>query len=159
MIPLLANLFLAFVWATMSGSFSSANLVIGFVVGYIILYFQQQIAAESSYFGKARKVAAFLVFFLSEIIISSVRVAIEILRPADRTRPGIVSIDLEGYTDFEAYALATVVTLTPGSLSLDVRDAPHGKTLYVHAMFVEDPDKFRQELRDGLCRRLMEVLR
>jgi multicomponent Na+:H+ antiporter subunit E len=159
MIPLLANIFLALIWAILSGAFTLPNLLIGFVLGYIILYFQQQIIGPSNYFGKARKLIAFLLFFFWEIIVSSVRVAWEVIQPRDRTRPGIIALDLGPCTEFEAYMLATVITLTPGSLSMEVQVKPDRKILYIHAMFADDPEQMKEDLRNGLCRRLLEVLR
>jgi multicomponent Na+:H+ antiporter subunit E len=49
------------------------------------------------------------------------------------------------------------VTLTPGSLSLDV--SPDGTCLYVHAMFVEDPNRLRMDIKEGFERRVLELLR
>jgi len=53
--------------------------------------------------------------------------------------------------------LANLLTLTPGTLSLDVSD--DGRVLYIHAMFIDDPESFRRRIKDGLERRLLEVLR
>ena len=53
--------------------------------------------------------------------------------------------------------LANVITLTPGTLSLDVSE--DRRTLYVHGMFVDDPEAFRREIKDGFERRIEELLR
>ena len=53
--------------------------------------------------------------------------------------------------------LANLITLTPGTLTLDV--APDRKSLYVHAMFVDDPEQIRAEIKNGMERRLLEVMR
>ena len=63
---------------------------------------------------------------------------------------------VEAKSDGEILLVANLISLTPGSLSLDV--SPDRKTLYVHAMFVDDPDAVRQELKHGLERRVMEAL-
>jgi multicomponent Na+:H+ antiporter subunit E len=68
-----------------------------------------------------------------------------------------VAIPLEARTDFEILFLANLITLTPGTLSLDV--SADRKVLYVHAMFLEDRDGFRKQMKDGMERRLLEVLR
>ena len=51
--------------------------------------------------------------------------------------------------------LANLITLTPGTLSLDV--SPDRKTLFVHALHVEDPDAFRREVKEGFERRVKEA--
>jgi len=53
--------------------------------------------------------------------------------------------------------LANVLTLTPGSVTLDVAD--DRSVLYVHCMFVDDPEAVRAEIKNGFERRVMELLR
>ena len=72
-------------------------------------------------------------------------------------RPGIVAIPLEARTDDEITLLANVISLTPGTLSLDVSD--DRKVLYIHAMFIDDEQQLRDEIKSGFERRLLDVLR
>ena len=72
-------------------------------------------------------------------------------------RPGVIGIPLDAETDLEITMLANVISLTPGTLSLDVSE--DRKTLYIHAMYVENPDDLRTEIKDGLEKRLLELLR
>ena len=60
-------------------------------------------------------------------------------------------------TDAEITLFSNVVSLTPGSLSLEV--SPDRSTLYVHAMFLDDPEVFRRELKQGFERRVLELMR
>lgn len=64
-------------------------------------------------------------------------------------------LDVE--TDLEITLFANLVTLTPGTLSLDV--SKDRKTLFVHVMYLEDEEQFRRELKDGLEKRLIGVMR
>ena len=63
---------------------------------------------------------------------------------------------LDAKSDGEIFLVADLISLTPGSLSLDV--SPDGKTLYVHAMFVDDPEALRRDLKQGMERRVIEAL-
>ncbi|MCY4509815.1 MAG: Na+/H+ antiporter subunit E, partial [Acidobacteria bacterium] len=49
-----------------------------------------------------------------------------------------------------------LISLTPGSLSLDV--SPDGRTLYVHEMFAEDPDETRRRIKTGFERLVWEAM-
>ena len=49
------------------------------------------------------------------------------------------------------------ITLTPGTLSLDV--SADRSVLYIHAMYIHDVGRFKKEIKQGLERRLLEVLR
>jgi multicomponent Na+:H+ antiporter subunit E len=51
--------------------------------------------------------------------------------------------------------LANFITLTPGTLSLDV--SADRSTLYVHAMHIDSADQFRAELYENVRRRVQEV--
>ena len=72
-------------------------------------------------------------------------------------RPGVVAIPLEAKTDAEITFLANVITLTPGTLSLDVSE--DRSTLYVHTMFLESPEVLRESIKEGFERRVLELLR
>jgi multicomponent Na+:H+ antiporter subunit E len=72
-------------------------------------------------------------------------------------RPAIIAIPLDARTDVEITLLSNLIALTPGSLGLDVSD--DRSVLYVHGMFVDDPEAFCREIKDGLERRLLELLR
>jgi len=52
---------------------------------------------------------------------------------------------------------ANMITMTPGTWSIDVSD--DRKTLYIHAMYVDDIDTFIKDLKNGLERKLLEVMR
>ncbi|NNJ70240.1 MAG: Na+/H+ antiporter subunit E, partial [Kiritimatiellales bacterium] len=71
--------------------------------------------------------------------------------------PGVIGIPLDAETDLEITMLANIISLTPGTLSLDVSE--DRKTLYIHAMYVINPEDLRNEIKDGLERRLLELLR
>lgn len=83
--------------------------------------------------------------FAYELVLSSFRVAWDVLTPSHRSRPGILAIPLRASSDGEITALTNLVSLTPGSLSLDV--APDRRTLYVHVMFVDDPQAERDAIK------------
>ena len=151
------NLALAVLWAAVMGSIDLANLVTGFVFAYLVLWLVRPALGETSYFRKAPQAIGFAVFFIKELVISNVRVALDVVSPRSRRRPAIVAVPLDVTSDEEITMLANVVTLTPGTLSIDV--SPDRRTLYVHGMFVDDPEAFRREIKDGFERRVQELLR
>lgn len=96
-------------------------------------------------------------YFLREMILSNLRIAWDAVTPTHHMRPGILAVPLAASTDLEIWLLATLITLTPGSLSLAV--STDRATLFVHAMYVRDPERIRREIKEGLERRLLAVLR
>lgn len=156
---LLLNILLAFAWAALTGEFTPANLIFGFILGYAALWVTQRRRgrAAPTYFLKGRQVVGFSLFFAWELIKANLRVAYDVLTPHPRMTPGILAIPLDAETDAEITFFANLITLTPGTLSLDV--STDRRVLYIHAMYIEDKETFRKEIKDGLERRLLEVLR
>lgn len=155
--PFIGNVFLALFWAAMTETFTPANVMVGFVLGYTILWFTQPLVGDSNYFRKIPQIIGFIAFFIIELVFASFRVAYFVMMPVSRMRPAVVAIPLDAKTDTEILLLATVITLTPGSVSLDVSE--DRKVLYLHAMFVDDPALLREEIKSGFERRVLEVLR
>ena len=99
----------------------------------------------------------FILFYIKEIIVSNLRVAQDVLTPRHRMKPGVVAVPLEAGTDLEISIFANLITMTPGTLSLDVSDDK--KTLYVHVMYIDDPEHMVKELKSEYEKKLLEVLR
>jgi multicomponent Na+:H+ antiporter subunit E len=156
-IALAWNGVLALVWCALFADFSLGNLALGFSAGYVGLWFAWRGDAGRSYFRKVPRLLRFLLFYAVEIVVANARVAYDVITPRHRSRPAVVAVPLEAKTDAEILILTNLITLTPGSLTLDV--SQDRKTVFVHAMFVDDVDAFRRSIKDGLERRLLEVLR
>jgi len=154
---LLQNLLLALVWTMLTGDMSFGNLLVGFALGFMILMFQRAASHQGEYFRKVVAVAGFVVFFVYELVVSSLRVAYDVITPTLHARPGIIAIPLTMETDIEITVLANVITLTPGTVTLDISE--DHKFIYVHAMFADDPERVRRQIKDGIERRLLEIMR
>ena len=154
---LVTNLLLAIIWAAMTGSVTLANLVAGYGFGYLVLFALRSFHLPTGYFKKLPQALLFVLYFLKEMLVSSVRVAFDVITPTHRSRPGIIAIPLAVRSPMEITVLANMITLTPGTLSLDLSDDQ--RTLYIHAMFADDPDQIRHEIKHGLEAKILELLR
>jgi multicomponent Na+:H+ antiporter subunit E len=157
MTSLLANLLLALTWGAMTGDFSVGNLAVGFLFGFVALYASQRIFGQSAYGTRMIKVISFVGFYLRELVMANVRVAADVVTPQHLARPAVVAVPLDAQTDAEITVLANLMTMTPGTLTLDVSD--DRRVLYIHAMFVEDPERFRRQVKDNFERRVLEMMR
>lgn len=161
---LLLNLLLALVWVGLTGHFTPENLLVGFVIGFALLWVLRKAvdpesvdAATPSYFTKAWQGIEFVAFFLWALVQSNLRVAVEVLRPRPRLQPAVVEVSLDEHSPAELMLLANLITLTPGTLSLDISD--DRRVLLVHAMHVDDVETFRHHIRQDYARRVRELLR
>lgn len=154
---LLVNIVLAMAWAAMNGEINPANLTAGFVLGYLMLLVTRKALNSSRYVSKVPQVLYFVLYFLWELIQSNVRVAYEVLTPGHHMKPGIVAVPLDIQRDYQIILLANMITLTPGTLSIDV--SSDKQTLYVHSMYIDDVEEFRMSIKNGFERRIMELFK
>ena len=151
------NLFLALGFSAVLGQFTLTGLLTGFAVGYAALWISKPLYPDAAYFVRVPRVLRLGGYFIYQLIVSNFRVMWEVITPRHRSRPGIIGIDLAARTDLEIMLVANMISLTPGTLSLDISD--DRRVLYVHFMFLDDPASARREIKDGLERRVLEALR
>ena len=154
----LLNIGLAAAWAALMGAFDATTLAAGYGVGYVVLWATQPALGPSAYVKGVGRAVAFVVFYLAELVWSSIQVAVDVCRPRLRMCPGVVGIPLRARTDVEITVLANLISLTPGTLSLDV--SSDKRILYVHAMDLESgPEALRTDIRNTLEARVLTLLR
>jgi len=151
------NLALALAWAAVTGSFSLLNLLFGFALGSAALLLIREQADVLAYLGRLYRVASLAALFLYELMKSAIRVAWLVVQPKMPLHPGLIAYPLTVDRDFEIALLANLITLTPGTLSVDV--SPDRRTLYIHAIDVPDPEAARRDIRDGFERKILEAFR
>lgn len=154
---LLLNIFLAVAWMAITGVFTAENLFAGFFLSALVIWIVQSAGRPTPYFAKWRQLLFFAGFFILELVKANLRLAIDVVTPRHRMKPGVLAIPLDIETDAEIMLLSTLITLTPGTLSLDVSE--DRKILYIHAMYIDDPETFRQSVKKGFEARVMELFR
>lgn len=102
------------------------------------------------------RLMALVIFFHYELVVSSLKVARAVVMPGLHIRPGILRIPLDATSDLQITVLGNLISLTPGSLTLDV--SADRRALFVHAMFIGDPDDERRALKTGMERKVVEAL-
>jgi len=128
---IIINLFLALAWAALLGSFSPQNLLFGYLLGFLVLFLSRRALPQSKYFEN-------------------------VLSPKHHMRPRVIAYKMKANTQAEIVLLSNLLTLTPGSLSLDV--SSDQTVLYVHSIYAEDEEKAisgLQQLED----KLLDLLR
>ncbi len=151
------NIVLALIWVAVSGNFSGSNLLVGFVLGYVILGLTlREVPAFSGYLRRVPKIILFAGYFLRELIKSNLRVAYDVVTPTDYMRPAVIAVPLAARTDGEITIVANLISLTPGTLSLDV--SSDRRTLYIHVMYLDDRAETERQIKEFEAR-VLELLR
>lgn len=154
----LVNVLLAVAWVFVTGSFSVLNGIFGFVLGLAALSLIREQIGTIGYVRRVRRVTGLAALFLYELLLSALRVFKLVLTPdLSKLEPGFVAYPLTVDRDFEISMLANLITLTPGTLSVDVSD--DRRTLYIHAIHVPDPEALRTDIANGFERKILEAFR
>jgi multicomponent Na+:H+ antiporter subunit E len=141
------NLLLALAWVVLSGDFTGLNLTVGLVFGYItLMLIEPQVEALQGYPARIPRILGFLGFFIKELLMANLKVGFDILTPPWHMKPGVIAMPLDARTELEITMVANLISLTPGTLSLDVSD--DRKVLYIHAMFLDDEEELRRNLKE-----------
>lgn len=86
----------------------------------------------------------FLPIYVREMTLSNIRVAADAFRPKPHFKPGFVEICLKGYDPVQRWAAACLISMTPGTLSLDMEEG--SDMLLIHCLYLEDAAQMRREL-------------
>lgn len=108
--------------------------------------------------GRLRRLGRLLVFagyFAKQLLLANWQVVADLLTPGSRLQPGIVALPLRCRTAGEITLLSNLITLTPGTLTIDVSEPLD--VLYVHGLYAPDVEVFRAELTDLETRMLHAV--
>ena len=151
------NLLVALLWVLLSGNQSAPNFLLGFALGFFALLLAPGDTPPPKYLTRAPRAIVFAVFLIGDASLSALRVALDILTPRYRARPGTIAVPLEPMSDFEMTLLVALVTLTPGTMAIDV--SADRRTLYVHDMYIWDPDHVRRRVKQRYERRVLGLFR
>ena len=154
---ILLNVFLAFLWMFIKVSTDSATFVSGYIFGFVILYGFRRFFQSTFYLFRIFAVLRLIYIFTIELLLSNISVLKVILKPKLDIRPGIFAYPTVLKKDWEITILANLITLTPGTLVIDV--SPDNKILYVHAMDIDDADDAIKSIKDTFEKAIMEVSR
>lgn len=150
-------LLLALIWAAVTGGFSLMNLLLGAAVGTLAVWFIRHKVAEPVLARRAGRIVRLALLFFYELGLSAWRVAVLVASPNmhKKLKPAIFAYPLTVKSDQEITLLANLMTLTPGTLSMDVAD--DRSVIYVHALELEDKDATITSIRNGFEARIIEA--
>ncbi len=152
---------LALTWLLLTGSLEKDELLIGgfslvlvaiLFFGYSDLYRAVKITPKIILFYPL-----YLLVFLKELIIANIDVALRVVKPSLPINPGIVAVKTSLKDPLSKLILANSITLTPGTLTVDVKD----DTLFIHWIDVKDKDieKATEEISSKFEKILKEIVK
>jgi multicomponent Na+:H+ antiporter subunit E len=152
---LLLNVILAFAWMFLKNDYSPSAFFIGYLLGLLILLVYRPFFKERFYMVRVWALGSLLLLFLKELILSNISVLKHILKPKLDIQPGIFALETELTRDWEITTLANLITLTPGTLVVDV--SLDSKILYIHAIDVPEKHQAIESIKNSFEKAIMEV--
>ncbi|EIO3308772.1 Na+/H+ antiporter subunit E [Listeria monocytogenes] len=152
---LILNIILACLWMFLESSFSFATFIIGIIIGIFLLFFMRRFLGSRFYLFRLFALVKLVFRFLHDLIVSTVHVSRIVLKKDMNIRPGIFRYDTTLETDWEVTMLALLITLTPGTLSIDISD--DYKAIYVHSLHVPNIEEEIATIRKSYEGAIMEV--
>lgn len=133
--PLVSLMILA-LWIAIAPAPSLGQFLLGGAIALAIPWFTHPFWPEAPRLARPAVAVRLFLQVLWDIVVANVEVARLVLGPADRLHPAFIELPLEIEDPFVATLLASIITLTPGTLSVDIdRDR---RVLQVHALDVTD---------------------
>ncbi|GIP59895.1 Na+/H+ antiporter subunit E [Paenibacillus woosongensis] len=156
-LQILLNFLIAVIWMFLNNNWSASGLIVGYMIGLALIGLFGRFWPQGFYMRKVWAMIKLLALFIKELFKSSFVVIGQVLSPKLNIRPGIFAYKTELTGDWEVTILANLITLTPGTLTLDV--SREGSTLYIHAMDIDDVDKLCSDIRSTFEKAILEVTR
>lgn len=152
--PLLSLLLLV-VWLLLVSSLSLGQLLLGAVLAISIPLFTFRFWDSQPAIRRPGLLIRFILRVLGDIVTSSIHVAWLIINPWRRMQPVFVEYPLTLKEPFTITMLANTISLTPGTVTTNVR--PNNTSLLIHALDAPDPDALIEEIRKRYETPLKEI--
>jgi multicomponent Na+:H+ antiporter subunit E len=144
------TLFLFVLWLVLSDSLDIQNIIVGIIVSYAIalLYTKMFPDDEVDHFS-IYGLLAYLYVLMKNLVISNLQINKRILSKNMNISEAIVAVETDLESDWKKLLLANSITLTPGTLTLDIK----GNTLFIHTLQYEegmDKKEIIKEFEDAI---------
>ncbi len=142
-------------WLLLNQSVSLGNLAIALVLAFVLPLFTERFRTERPRLRRPGLILRLGLIVLYDIVKSNIEVTRRVLGPVSRIKPGFVWVPLTIREPHGIYALAGIITMTPGTLSADLSD--DRRFLLVHALNVDDPEALVADIKARYEAPLLEI--
>lgn len=154
---LLLNILLAFLWMFLANSFSTSSFIIGYLLGLLAMFAMRRGFSSRFYLKPFIALIRLFFRFLYELVVANLEVLSIILKPKLDIKPGIFAYETALEHNWQVTLLSMLITLTPGTLVVDISD--DNKTLYIHALHMPEADEAVSSIRNSFEKAILEVSR
>lgn len=152
---ILLNIALAFLWMFIKVSYDPISFIKGYLFGLLIIFVLRRYFHSRFYLFRVWSFIKLTFIFLKELVMSNITIVKIVLKPKLDMRPGIFALQTELTKDWQITLLSSLITLTPGTLVIDVSE--DNKTLFVHAMDIGEVEAEINSIKNTFERAILEV--
>jgi len=145
---------LLLVWLLLN-DFSAGHIVLGTILAVFIPLLTHPFAEHQNQIQRPLLVIPYVLHLLWDIFVSNLDVARKVLTSNRRLNPGFVAYPLELSDDFPMTILASTISLTPGTVSVDFSEDK--KWLYIHALHIDSEQEIIDFIRQRYEQPLQEI--
>lgn len=132
----LINLFIGFLWMFLQDDWSVLTFAVGYLFGLLVLFILRRFFNDKFYIFTLNAIINLTLIFMYELFVSAILVMRKILARRIDIKPGIIAMETSLESDLEVTLLALLVTLTPGSVVMEVSE--DNNILYTHIMDIPE---------------------
>jgi multicomponent K+:H+ antiporter subunit E len=149
------SLGIAALWLVIASSYSINSLLVALTLGILLPYAFRGFFPDLPRIARPLAAVRLFVRVCGDIVLANWQVARQVLGPVGRLRPGFLDIPLDGRHPCVATLLGSIVSLTPGTVSIDIDTT--GWVLHVHALDVDDEHVMIARIKERYERPLREI--
>lgn len=132
-------------WLLLVDHLDAANVLMALLLALLMPQVSARLEREFARIGHLRHLPRVLALLLWDILLSNLTVARQVLGPTQRLRSQFIWVPLEISNIHGISALASIITLTPGTLTAEL--SADRKYLLIHCLSVEDPDALIAQIK------------
>ena len=156
----LINILVGVVWTFFSGNYNSEYFAVGFFWGMVLLFifrktFVKNILGDQLYYVYVYKWIKLILMFLFELLKADINVLKLMFKKDLDVNPVIFEYPLELTKDWQITLLANMITLTPGTLTVNV--GHDNKTLHIHCLDTNDIPGEIEGIKNSFEKAILEV--
>ncbi|GGD67802.1 Na+/H+ antiporter subunit E [Lacimicrobium alkaliphilum] len=133
------SLLLLVVWLMLNGSVSLGHIILGSVLAICIPLICAPLQVPQPRIVRPFRAFRYVLMVLGDIVVANIQVALLVVGPMRRIKPGFVAVPLDLDTTLPITVLASTVTMTPGTVSAEV--TKDRKWLYVHVLDMPEDEQ------------------
>lgn len=126
------SLLLLVVWLMLNTTLSLGHIILGSVLAIVIPLLCAPLRVPQAKIKKPFKAISFVFLVLKDIVVANIEVALLVVGPMHRVKPGLVAVPLDVVGTLPITVLASTVTMTPGTVSAEL--SKDEKWLYLHVL-------------------------